>query len=85
MKTLTPPRPSTVRAVPPVRPRRRRPARTTAVWILAGPYALFLVVFGLAPAGYALWTSFVHDGSFSGGATGQPSCTTTGSVTRPPT
>ncbi|MFF4490645.1 carbohydrate ABC transporter permease [Streptomyces sp. NPDC001544] len=66
MKTLTPPRPVTVRAVPPVPPRRRRPAHTAAVWILAGPYALFLVVFGLAPAGYALWTSFVHDGSFTG-------------------
>jgi multiple sugar transport system permease protein len=37
------------------------------VWVLVGPYALFLAVFGLAPAGYALWTSFVHDGSFAGG------------------
>jgi len=37
------------------------------VWILIGPYTLFLAVFGIGPAGYALWTSFAHDGSFAGG------------------
>ncbi|MEU5642822.1 carbohydrate ABC transporter permease [Streptomyces milbemycinicus] len=41
-------------------------SRSLAAWALIGPYALFLAVFGLAPAGYALWTSFVHDGAFSG-------------------
>lgn len=68
MRTLTTPRSPTVAAAAPAMPRRRRrPARTAAVWILVGPYTLFLAVFGLAPAGYALWTSFVDDGSFSGG------------------
>ncbi|WP_406163675.1 sugar ABC transporter permease [Streptomyces sp. NBC_00882] len=68
MKTLTTPRPSAAAAPVPVTPRRRRrPARTAAVWILVGPYTAFLVVFGLAPAGYALWTSFVDNGSFTGG------------------
>lgn len=40
--------------------------RTRAAWILAGPYALFLTVFGLAPVVYALWISFQHHGSFAG-------------------
>ncbi|MFF0016418.1 carbohydrate ABC transporter permease [Streptomyces sp. NPDC005374] len=54
--------------MPPVTSRRRRrPGRTAAVWILVGPYTVFLAIFGLAPAGYALWTSLVEDGSFSGG------------------
>ncbi|MGX1471663.1 UNVERIFIED_CONTAM: multiple sugar transport system permease protein [Streptomyces canus] len=69
MKALTTPRPSAVAAPVPVTPRRRRrPARSAAVWILVGPYTVFLVVFGLAPAGYALWTSFVDSGSFTGGS-----------------
>ncbi|MFC4503995.1 MULTISPECIES: carbohydrate ABC transporter permease [Streptomyces] len=65
--TLTPTRPPVPATEAPAVPRRRRQrGRTTAVWILVGPYTVFLAVFGLAPAGYALWTSFVHDGSFSG-------------------
>ncbi|MDX2682637.1 hypothetical protein [Streptomyces soliscabiei] len=68
MKTLTTPRPPAVATPRPVRAgRRRRPSSTAAVWILVGPYTVFLVLFGLAPAGYALWTSFVDNGSFSGG------------------
>ena len=66
--TLTPIRPPAKAKAPPAPPRRRgRRGRTTAIWILIGPYTLFLAVFGVAPAGYALWTSLVHDGSFSGG------------------
>lgn len=41
-------------------------ARSLAAWGLIGPYTLFLVLFGVAPAGYALWTSFTHDGAFAG-------------------
>ncbi|MFJ9898213.1 carbohydrate ABC transporter permease [Streptomyces sp. NPDC091280] len=66
MRTLTPARPPAVAVAHPVTPRRRR-TPSAAVWILVGPYALFLTVFGLAPAGYALWTSFVVNGAFSGG------------------
>ncbi|MEU3339406.1 sugar ABC transporter permease [Streptomyces sp. NPDC006668] len=66
--TLTPVRPSAAPAAPRTPSRRRgHRGRTRAVWILVGPYTLFLAVFGLAPAGYALWTSFVHEGSFAGG------------------
>lgn len=68
MRTLTPTRPPAVETVSPAAPRRvERRGRTAAVWLLVGPYALFLALFGIAPAGYALWTSFVHDGSFAGG------------------
>lgn len=68
MKTLTTPRPPAVAATRPVTSSgRRRSSGTAAVWILVGPYTVFLVLFGLAPAGYALWTSFVDNGSFSGG------------------
>src|SRR3954447_5164897 len=68
MKTLTTPRPSAAAAPVPVAPRRRRrPSRRAAVWILVGPYTVFLVVFGLAPAGYARCTAFVDNGSCTGG------------------
>ncbi|UXX91252.1 hypothetical protein N7U49_00725 [Streptomyces sp. AD2-2] len=67
MRTLTPSRPPTLAVARPVATRRRRrPTHNAAVWILVGPYAVFLAVFGLAPAGYALWTSVVEDGSFTG-------------------
>ncbi|MEZ0070905.1 carbohydrate ABC transporter permease [Planotetraspora sp. GP83] len=36
---------------------RGNAARPLAVWVLVGPYVVFLVAFGLAPAAFGLWSS----------------------------
>ncbi|MFI6299746.1 carbohydrate ABC transporter permease [Nonomuraea sp. NPDC050790] len=39
--------------------------RTAAAWLLLGPYVLFLLAFGIAPAGYGVWTALA-EGGFDG-------------------